>query len=185
MTTIKAGRKHGHAARFPNSELKPHGHADPRGHEAGRAQGERARHSVPPSGFWLQGADSQQVTPTQGSHAGLRQIWGPPSLSPSLPGPAQKPKDTSASDNEWFILFRVLGEKSRGLPPHPAPAGGITHTHAARDGHRGRARAPASGARRRCTWKPQKNNRAWGEGVTVVAAKKKTPGRESEGMVLS
>lgn len=117
MTTIKAGRKHRHAVRFPNSELKPHGHADPRGHEAGRAQGERARHSVPPSGFWLQGADSQQVTPTRGSHAGLRQIWGPPSLSPSLPGPAQKPKDTSASDNEWFILFRVPGEKSRGLPP--------------------------------------------------------------------
>lgn len=55
-----------------------------------------------------------------------KQIWGSPSLSTlgsGLAGPAQKEKDTSASDNEWFIFLEGWGggEKSRGLPPISPP----------------------------------------------------------------
>ena len=114
--------------------------------EARVQAGELAGPPVPPSRFWL-----------QGSHTGLRQIWGPPSLSPGLPGPAQKQKDTSASDNEWFILFRGPGgEEQRGPPVSPLQQALPTHMLPAG------AQAPASGAQRRCTWKPEKNNRGVG-----------------------
>lgn len=48
-----------------------------------------------------------------------------------LSGAAQKQKDTSGSNNEWFtfFFFRGSGGEEHRAPSHLAPAAGITHVH--------------------------------------------------------
>lgn len=159
-TTVKAGRKGRHSVHFPNSELQPHGCV---------GQGHRGtRNSVPPSGFWLQGADSQWVTPTHGSHAGLRQIWVLPcSLSPGLPGPAQKQKDTSASDKRVVYSQQAGGRRAEGSLPSRPHSRHYPHTHM----------QPGMGPNPRLGHQPAGpggdelgSHKITGQGVTVVAA---------------
>lgn len=89
-----------------------------------------------------------------------KQIWGSPSLStlgPGLAGPAQKEKDTSASNNEQFIFLEGWGGEEQRAPSHLTPTAGITHTHMQSGmGTDPQSWAPAHRAWKRSTLKPQK-----------------------------
>lgn len=89
--------------------------------------------------------------------------------SPGTRSPAQK-QDMSASSQEQFIIFIIC------------PAAGAARPHAAGEWHGARARAPASGAQGKHTWEPQK--KITGE-VEGGSSREKTPGRRSQGTVLS
>lgn len=152
-------------------------------------QAELARHSLSPSGFWLQGGDTQWAPPTQGSQAGLRNRFGalPHSahLGSGLAGPAQKEKDTSASDNEWFIFLEGWGGARRAegsLPSHPHSRH-YPHAHAVRDGNRPPGLGTSPWGLEEMHFEATKNDRV--QGVPGVAAEIKTIGRESQGTVVS